>query len=186
MKKTAIILAAMLIFCIAFCACTKLPEEPATTAVSNYLVDEDLGEDLTSPAPVIEGESTTKAETTESYTKALAADLDIVTADYYIYGKSYGSIENIHLMNYGLNTIEGYVDVNLTGISFGETQFRIGCIMYDATGNEVKTTFILADLDANGYKEGDTAECRFDVPAGLGIVKVAFVDYAEVGDKISV
>lgn len=184
MKKTAIIVSALLIFCAVFCSCTKLPEEPATTAVKQYAVEEDFGDDLTQPAPVIKGETTTAKPTVPA--ADLESDYDIVTADYYVFNKSYAVIEDISLYNYGLNTVEGYVKLNLKGIAFGEDQFRVGCLMSDSTGKVVKTTFILADLKANGYKQGDIAECRFDVPAGMDIVKVEFVDYAQVADRITI
>lgn len=187
MKKVISLLSVFAILAVSFCACTKLPEEPATTQLVKYTVVREFDDATTEPAPVKKGEETTAPSTTKQkeLPPAAASEYDFVIADYYISGKSYVKINNVELYDYGLGTVDGYATVEFAGLASSDNEIRVGLRMYNAQNQTVKTSYLIAILNgADDYKEGDTANCRFSIPADLGITKIEFVDYSEIADLI--
>lgn len=193
MKKTLSLICLAAIIISAFCACTHLPDEPATTAVKTFEVSNGIGENepSTEKAPtVVEGTVKPTSAPTEIKTEKAAAlaipDMDFVLSDYYIYNKSCVKIKDIEMTDYGLGFVECYAKLELSDIAFGEDSVRVGALYYDDDGEVVKTSFLLCDIKNGNHKEGEVVDCRFDIPDGYNIAKIAFVDYAEVSDQITI
>lgn len=187
MKKVISLLSVFAVIVAGFCACTKLPEEPATTQLVKYTVAREFDDTTTEPAPVKKGEETTAPATTKpkQLPVAAASDYDFVIADYYISGKSYVKINNVELYDYGMGSVDGYAAVELTGLASSDNEIRIGLRMYNAQNQIVKTSYLIAIVKGAGdLKEGDTADCRFEIPTDLGVTKVEFVDYSVVAELI--
>lgn len=186
MKKFISLICVLAIVCACFCACSKIPDQPASSTVVNYSVITDAvtaaADDTSTTAPssteaASAAESTTEAESTSS---KYLSDYDCIIADYYTYNKSYAKILDISIKDYGVGKPTAYAVVEMSGIAFGEDEFKIGYHCYNAAGEVVRTSYLLAPISLRNLKEGDTTKCRFDVAEGT--VKVEFVEYSTVAD----
>ena len=149
--------------CALLCSCgAKLPTEPAQTQVVKGSVEKAYDE------------SDGQMQATK------IGDVNFVVSDYYVYGKSYATIDNVVLEDYGIGKIEGMAKVTLKGLSRSDKDFRISFKAYDAKGEVVAQSYIRAAVKDANYKEGDTVNCRFSLRRNLKIVKVEFIDYVEV------
>lgn len=192
MKKiTCLVLALVLL--AGFCACSKLPEEPATTTQAVYSVVDEIAsaeaaensteaqQPTSEDASSVEGVSETQAPTQVSDSSFISS-YEFVMADYYIFNKSHVKILDIELVDYGLSKVIGFAEVEVSGLAFGESEIRVGCITYDANGEVLKTSYLLVPVKDAKLKEGDTMDCRFEIPDGTA--KIEFVDYSAVAAEI--
>ena len=162
MKRIIAAVLTVALLCALLCSCgANLPSAPAQTRVVAGSVEKAYD--------VNDG----KMKETK------IGDVDFVVADYYVYGKSYATIDNIVLEDYGIGKIEGIAKVTLKGLSRSDKDFRISFKAYDSKGEVVAQSFILAAVKEANYKEGDTVNCRFSLRRDLKIVKVEFVGYTE-------
>ncbi len=118
----------------------------------------------------------------ESYGKVQTiktGNVDFIIANNYVYGKSYATIDNVVLVDYGIGKIEGLAKVTLKGLSRSDKDFRISYKAYDAKGDVVSQSYILAAVKDANYKEGDTVNCRFHLRRDVKIVRVEFTNYVE-------
>ena len=148
--------------CALLCSCgANLPSQPAQTQVVKGSVEKAYDE------------SDGKVQTIKT------KDVDFVVSDYYVYGKSYATIDNVVLEDYGIGKIEGLAKVTLKGLSHSDKDFRISYKAYDAKGDVVSQSYILAAVKDANYKEGDTVNCRFHLRRDVKIVRVEFTNYVE-------
>lgn len=192
MKKFISLICIFAIIGACLCACSKIPEEPASSTVVNFTVvdraetaastetasTETASTEAQTDKDGSPAETTTAAATKEI--KALASNFDVVIADYYTYNKSYAKIKDVVITDYGFGKPTAYALVELSGIAFGEDELRIGYRCYDADGETVRSSYLLVPLKAKDLKEGDTFKCRFDMP--LETDSIEFVEYAGVAD----
>lgn len=190
MKKiTCLVLALVLL--AGLCSCSKIPEEPATTTQAVYsVVDEIASAEAESSSAQV---STTEASSenteepatqpsTQAADSSFISSYEFVTADYYVFNKSHAKILDIELVDYGLTKVIGYAKVEMSGLAFGEDEIRIGCRAYDKDGEVLKTSYLYAPVKEAKLREGDTMECRFEIPDGT--VKIEFVEYSAVAAEI--
>ena len=149
--------------CALLCSCgVKLPSEPAETQVVKGSVEKAYDE----------SDGKIKA--------SKIGNVDFVVADYYVYGKSYATIDNLVLEDYGIGKIEGLAKVTLKGLSHSDKDFKISYKAYDSKGEVVVQSYIRAAVKDANYSEGDTVNCRFSLRRDVKIVKVEFTNYTEV------
>ncbi len=195
MKKiTCLVLALVLL--AGFCSCSKIPEEPATTTQAVYsVVDEIASAEAESAAQTAtqpqESTSESSSENTEepaTQPSTQAADssfissYEFIIADYYVFNKSHAKILDIELVDYGFTKIIGYAKVEMSGLAFGEDEIKIGYHAYDKDGEILKTSYLYAPVKDAKLKEGDSMDCRFEIPEGTA--KVEFVEYSTVVAEI--
>lgn len=162
MKRLIAVVLTVASLCALLCSCgTKLPSAPAQTQVVKGSVEKAYD--------VNDG----KMQITK------IGDVDFVVADYYVYGKSYATIDNVGLEDYGIGKIEGVAKVTLKGLSHSDKDFKISYKAYDAKGDVAAQGYILAAVKEANYKEGDTVNCRFSLRRDAKIVKVEFLNYVE-------
>ena len=162
MKRLIAVILTVSALCSLLCSCgAKLPSQPAQTQVVSGSVEKAYDEN--------DG----KMQTTK------IGNVDFVVADYYVYGKSYATIDNVVLEDYGIGKIEGLAKVTIKGLSHSDKDFRISYKAYDSKGETVSQGYILAAVKDANYKEGDTVNCRFSLRRDLRIVKVEFTNYVE-------
>ncbi|MBQ6264860.1 MAG: hypothetical protein IJK60_05365 [Clostridia bacterium] len=162
MKRIIAVVLTVASFCALLCSCgAKLPSAPAQTQIVKGSVEQAYDEN--------DG----KMRETK------IGDVDFVVADYYVYGKSYATIDNVVLEDYGIGKIEGIAKVTLKGLSHSDKDFRISYKAYDSKGEVISQSFILAAVKEANYKEGDTVNCRFSLRRDARIVKVEFINYSE-------
>lgn len=192
MKKiTCLVLALVLL--AGLCSCSKIPEEPATTTQAVYSVVDEIASAEAESSSAQAQTSTTEAASenteepatqpsTQAADSSFISSYEFITADYYVFNKSHAKILDIELVDYGLTKVIGYAKVEMTGIAFGEDEIRIGCRAYDKDGKVLKTSYLYAPLKEAKLKEGDTMDCRFEIPDGT--VKIEFVEYSAVAAEI--
>ncbi len=190
MKKT-ICLVLALVLLAGFCSCSKIPDEPATTTQAVYsVVDEIASAEAESSAA--QGSTTEAASenteepatqpSTQAADSSFISSYEFIIADYYVFNKSHAKILDIELVDYGLTKVIGYAKVEMSGLAFGEDEIRIGCRAYSENGEVLKTSYLLAPVKEAKLKEGDTMDCRFEIPDGT--VKIEFVEYSAVAEEI--
>jgi len=194
-KKSAAIISVLLVFAMlfAFAGCKdNTPDNPsetqtaeAVTEKKNYTLPDTPVEVITEQVTfekleVETGEYSTNADGSQIGKDLVQSlgDLEIVQKNYYVYRNTVASLENFVIDDDGLSVnASAYADVKISQLGSGEKEMKIAYTAYDADGNVVRKTYMLALLD--GVKEGDTVkECRIDLPRNA--VKIEFENY--VGD----
>lgn len=153
--------------------CSNVPKEPPTTSAVQQSYVSPMGETVAAPENPDNVDGSLPAyQFVETLNK-----VEIVLSSYYVYKNSVAEITNVHIDDDGFSiNADGTVDVKINAIGSKKNDMRIGYEAYDADGNLVRNSYVLAKLD--GVKEGDTVEGRrFDLPRNA--VKVVFMDYVE-------
>lgn len=175
MKSFISVILAMTVIalCLFGCNSNNIPEEPATTGSANFSYVNPYGQ--TAPDP--ENVEPSEGQTFPVIYIETVNDVEIVLADYYVYGNSVAKIKDIELKDDGISiNADGYADVEVMGIGSRKDDIKIGFEAFDANGELVRKSYILVPL--KGVKKGDTVERRrFDFPREA--VKVVFSDYVE-------
>lgn len=174
MKSLISVILAMTVIALCFFGCgSNIPEEPATTGSANYSYVNPYGQTAPDPVNVEPSEGQTFPV---SYIETVN-DVEIVLADYYVYGNSVAKINDIELKDDGISiNADGYADVEVMEIGSRKDDIKIGFVAFDAKGTVVRDSYILVPLD--GVKKGETVERRrFDFPREA--VKIVFMDYVE-------
>ncbi len=174
MKSLISVILATAVIALCFFGCkSNIPEEPATTGSANYSYVNPYGQTAPDPANVTPSEGQTFPVV---YVETVN-DVEIVLADYYVYGNSVAKIKDIELTDDGISiNADGYADVEVTAIGSRKDDIKIGYKAYDANGEVIRNAYILIPL--KGVKEGDVVERRrFDFPREA--TKIVFSDHVE-------
>lgn len=174
MKSLISVILAMTVIALCFFGCkSNIPEEPATTGSANFSYVNPYGQTAPNPANVTPSEG----QTFPIVYVETVNDVEIVLADYYVYGNSVAKINDIELKDDGISiNADGYADVEVMEIGSRKDDIKIGFIAYDAKGEIVRRSYILVPL--KGVKKGDTVERRrFDFPREA--TKIVFMDYVD-------
>ena len=172
MKSTISIFLVLITVALCFFGCSNIPEDPATTAVTNYSYANPYGETVAPPVNTEAGE-----KVPVQYLETVN-NIDFVMCSYNVYGNSVAKMTDIELEydEFGAFEVSGYASLEMMGIGSRKDNMRIGYTAYDAEGNIVRKSFLQALL--KGVNEGDVVkDCRFDFPKDA--VKVVFYDYVE-------
>ncbi len=160
----AFILAAAMSLCLVGCGANPPSEEPTPETASL---------DVINPC----GESFTEKDNDLVQYKSSVSNVQFEYQSYYKYENNYASISNINVDDESFTVnANGYVDFNIICIKNRSKNMKIGYTAYDADGDVVRKTYMMAKLD--DVKEGETVKTiRFDFP--YNAVKVVFHDYIE-------
>ena len=175
MKSALCLFLVLVTVTLCFFGCSNIPEEPATseTMVQSYV--NPYGATAAPPVNIdpTEGGTTLPVQYVET-----TNNVEFVLNSYYVYKNSVAKITNVVLEDDGFSlNADGFADVEIMGIGSRKEGMKIGYTAYDAEGNVVRTSHILAKLDGD-VKEGETlTERRFEVPRTT--VKIVFHDYIE-------
>lgn len=174
MKSTISIFLVLICVALCFFGCSNVPKEPATTTAVNHSYANPYGETVAPPANADPESSTTAAV---QYLETVN-NVECIMSSYYVFGNSVATITDIKMEYEAFSAFEGngYADVEIMGIGLGarEDGMKIGYTAYNAAGESIRSSFLLAKLE--DVSKGDTvAECRFDFPADT--VKIVFHDY---------
>ncbi len=189
-KKSAAIISIILVFSMlfVFVGCkdngTDKPTltQAETTEKKNYTMPdtpvEIVTEQVTYEKLELEtGEFSTNADGSQIGKELVQSvgDLEIVQKSYYVYRNSVATLENIVVDDDGLSVnASAYADVKFSQIGSGEKEMKIAYKAYDAEGNVVRSTYVLAlikQVDENNV----VSECRIDLPRNA--VRIEFENY---------
>ena len=174
MKSAICLFLVLVTVALCFFGCSNVPEEPATseTMVQSYV--NPYGATAAPPANVdpTAGGTTIPVQYVET-----TNNVELVLNSYYVYKNSVAKINAVELEDDGFSlAADGKADVEIMAIGSRKENMKIGYTAYDAEGNVVRSSYILAKLD--DVKEGDVCEDRrFDIPREA--VKVVFSNYIE-------
>lgn len=173
MKSTISIFLILVFVALCCFGCSNVPKEPPTSDTYNYSYVDPYGETVAAPENV---DPSTAATAPVKYVETIN-NIECLINSYYVYSNSVAEIADIELeySDYSVYA-DGYADLKITGIGSRKNDMKIAYQAFDANGELVRDTYILADLD--NVKEGDIVEdCRFDFPRET--VKIVFFDYVE-------
>lgn len=172
MKSILSILIIVSVFAFCLLGCTSnIPEEPAQTYSAQYTYINPLGATAANPENQTEKNGTTAVQYIET-----PVNVQLVLNDYYVFGNSVAKITNVDFDDFGIGNVNGYADVEIIAIGRRSDDMRIAYKAYDADGNVVRTSYIIAPLKDKSIKEGSVCEGRrFDFPREA--VKVEFYSY---------
>lgn len=178
MKKSVIallLIAATLSLVLCSCSGTKLPEEPAVTALEKYTYVNPNG--ATAPAPENQADHPDVSLPTQ-YVETIN-NVEIQGSSYYVYGKNAASATVTEIFYDGFSVEAScFVDVKIVTIGKRSDDIKVGYTAYDAEGNIVRESYFLVKLD--GIKVGDTVEKR-RLSFPLETAKIVLHDYVELG-----
>lgn len=167
---SVILIVCALSLCLFGCK-SNIPEQPAVTYSEQYTYYNPLG--ATVPATQDETE---EGETASVQYVQTINNIQVVLEDYYVFGNSVAKISSIDIQDYGIGNVNGYADVEMIAIGRRADGMRIGFRAYDAKGEIVRESYILALLDDKSISDGSVCENRrFDFPREA--VKVEFFSY---------
>ncbi len=165
-----IMLVLVLSLCLVGCK-SNIPDEPAQTRAERYTYINPMG--ATTPN---KDKETTKGETTAVQYVETPEDIQLVFADYYVFGNSVAKIKSVEFSDYGIGNVSGFADVEMIAVGRRSDDMRIGYSAYDANDNLVRSSYLLVKLDDKSVKEGSVCENRrFDFPRDA--VRVEFYSY---------
>ncbi len=169
-KALASLLIISTVIVSALCGCSRIPDEPQTTAAETYNYINDLGQTVYSQ------EEVKKKNIEQQYVKSIN-NIELVFNNYYVYGKNAAtiSVDEISYNGYSVG-VHGKMNVKMIAIGSRSENMRIGYTAYDAENKIVRNSYLLVRL--KGVKKGDTVEkCYFDFPPEA--VKIVFHDYVK-------
>lgn len=165
MKSVISIALAVILLSLCLFGCSNVPETPAETYTAEYTYINPLA---TTSVTKNDIGATSYVQTSNS--------VDFVLKDYYVYGNTVAKITNITIDDYGIGNVNGYADIQLIAIGRRSENLRIAYSAYNAAGEVVRGSYLLAMLRGSDYKDGDTVEGRrFDFPRDT--VKIEFYSY---------
>ena len=168
-------LAMILFILLAFASCGRVPTEEITTSSEAFTFVNPLKgntDEVTEAVNTEESEDET-AENTSAASKE--GNMDVITHSYYKYGENYASISSVNI-NSGDITVNlyGTLEVKVIRIGSRSSDMLIGYKAYDASGELIRDTYVIADL--KGAFPGKTIkDVVFDVP--YDTAKLEFFDY---------
>lgn len=174
MKSALCLFLVLVTVTLCFFGCSNIPDEPATTDTVTVKYENPYG--ATAAAPVNVDPTAGGTTAPVQYVKT-TNNVEFVLSSYYVYKNSVAKINAVELEDDGFSlAADGKADVEIMAIGSRKENMKIGYTAYDAEGNVVRSSYILAKLD--DVKEGDVCEDRrFDIPREA--VKVVFSNYIE-------
>lgn len=159
----------MILTCL--CACSNIPEEPATTGKETATFRNALG----ATVPVAENIKDYPDITQPVKYLETVHEVSFDLKSYYVYGNTVAEIESIEFENVDVPQSDVYAIVKAKMIGRGrEKQMMISFNAYDENGELLRRNgFISTNLDDTD--DGESFELLLTVP--IGTARVEFFDY---------